>query len=75
MATTRNITKSPFGVPSLETASRIDNVDKTTAFTAAHYRMTARLRQLECEFEAKASEICTAFLAEVAEIGDTREAE
>jgi hypothetical protein len=64
----KQITKQIFGVPTLETASRIDDVDKTTALTAANYRCAARLRQLESEFEIKASEIRAAFVAEAAEI-------
>ena len=35
------IMKSVFGVPSLETANRIDDADKTARFQAAHYRLTA----------------------------------
>ena len=69
----RQITKQIFGVPSLETAGRIDDVDKVSAFEAAHYRCTARMRELEQQFEAKASEIRAAFLAEVAEISEMAE--
>ena len=36
-----------FGVPSLETAQRIDDSDKVEALHAAHYRLTARMRELE----------------------------
>ena len=68
MATSRSITKPSFGVPSLETAQRIDDVDKVEALHAAHYRLTARMRELETQFEAKASELRAAFLAEVAAI-------
>lgn len=60
--------KQLFGVPSLETAGRIDDVDKVSAFEAAHYRCKSRLAELETQFEAKASEIRSAFVAEVAEI-------
>jgi hypothetical protein len=59
---------SLFGVPSIETARRIDDVDKTEAIFAAHYRLTARMRELETQFEAKASELRSAFLAEGMEI-------
>ena len=66
---TKSVTKSPiFGLPSLETANRIDNSDKVSAFEAAHYRCSARLRELELQFEAKADEIRAAFVAEVAKI-------
>jgi hypothetical protein len=62
-------TKTPiFGVPSLETSSRIDTSDQTNRAHAAHYRCKARMRQLESEFEAKASEIRSAYIAELAEI-------
>jgi hypothetical protein len=57
-----------FGVPSIEIARRIDDEDKVSAIHAAHYRLTARMRELEIQFEAKASELRAAFLAEVAEI-------
>ena len=53
-----------FGVPSLETATRIDNVDMVEAIHAAEYRVRARMRQLECEFEVKAAELRQAFLDE-----------
>jgi hypothetical protein len=61
-----SLTKQIFGVPSLETAGRIDDSDKVTAFEAAHYRCQARMRELEGQFETKASEIRAAFVAEVA---------
>ena len=46
----------------------IDDNDKTARFAAAHYRFSARIRDLELQFEAKASELRAAFVAEVAEI-------
>jgi hypothetical protein len=49
------IQKQIFGVPSLETARRIDDVDQVEAITAADYRLCARMRELETQFEAKAS--------------------
>jgi hypothetical protein len=57
-----------FGVPSLETASRIDDSDKVSAFQAAHFRMHSRMRELEVQFEVKASELRAAFVAECAGI-------
>jgi hypothetical protein len=57
-----------FGVPSLETATRIDNVDMVEAVHAAHYRLNARMRQLECEFDVKASELRQAFIDETSGI-------
>jgi hypothetical protein len=62
------VSKPIFGVPSLETSSRIDTSDQTNRANAAHYRCQARMRQLECEFEAKASEFRAAYVAELAEI-------
>jgi hypothetical protein len=66
--TKNQVAKQIFGVPSLETAERIDDTDKVAAFEAAHYRCTARMRELEGQFEAKASEIRAAFVAECAGI-------
>jgi hypothetical protein len=58
------VAKQIFGVPSLETAGRIEDVDKVSALEAATYPCQARMRELECQFEAKASEIRAAFVAE-----------
>jgi hypothetical protein len=69
MKMTKNLAKADlFGVPSLETAGRIDDSDKMAALTAASYRCQARMRELECQFEVKASEIRAAFVSECAEI-------
>ena len=62
------LSNKTFGVPSIETASRIDDSDAANAACSAHYRFQARMRQLESEFEAKASELRAAFLAELAGI-------
>jgi hypothetical protein len=62
------VAKTIFGMPSLETATRIDTHDQACRARAAHYRCEQRLRQLESEYEAKASEIRSAFVAELAEI-------
>jgi hypothetical protein len=51
-------------MPSAETASRIDDSEAANAACAAHFRFTARMRELEAQFEAKASELRAAFLAE-----------
>jgi hypothetical protein len=64
----KHLTKQPFGVPSLATAEAIDNSDKVSALRAAHFRLTARMRELESQFEAKASELRNAYLNEVAAI-------
>jgi hypothetical protein len=58
--------KQIFGMPSCETASRIDDSDATNAACAASYRFSARMREIESQFEAKASELRAAFLAELA---------
>ena len=60
--------KQIFGTPSLETAQSIDDVDMVEAMQAAHYRLCARMRELETQFEAKASELRAAFLAEIQQI-------
>jgi hypothetical protein len=70
----KSLTKPVFGVPSLETAARIDDNDKSAALQAASFRFTARMRELETQFEAKAAELRGAFLAEVQEIAGEREA-
>jgi hypothetical protein len=58
-----------FFVPSLETASRIDDSDATNAACAAHFRFTALMRELEAQFEAKVSELRATFLAEIEKSG------
>ena len=65
---TRQLSKQTFGMPSLETASRIDDSDAANAACAAHFRFNSRMRELEGQFEAKASELRAAFLAELAAI-------
>ena len=64
----KNLTKQAFGVPSVETASRIDNSDKVSALHAAGYRYDARVREIELQFEAKVAELREAYLSEVATI-------
>jgi hypothetical protein len=63
-----HLTKQVFGVPSVETANRIDASDKVSALHAAAYRFDARIRELETQFEAKAAELRASYLGEVAEI-------
>jgi hypothetical protein len=63
---TRQLSKQIFGVPSTETASRIDDSDAANAACAAHFRFNSRMRELEAQFENKASELRAAFLAELA---------
>jgi hypothetical protein len=57
-----------FGVPSIETARAIDDSDKTAALEAATYRLSARMRELEAMYDAKASELRASFVAECGEI-------
>jgi hypothetical protein len=57
-----------FGVPSLETARAIDDSDKAAGLQAAHYRLYPRMRELVQQFDAKASELWAAFVAECGEI-------
>jgi hypothetical protein len=62
------LTKQAFGVPSILTASRIDNSDRVSALHAAGYRYDARVREIELQFEAKVAELREAYLSEVATI-------
>ncbi len=57
-----------FGVPSLETARAIDDSDKAAGLQAAHYRLSARMRELEAQYDVKASELRAAFVSECPEI-------
>jgi hypothetical protein len=61
----KHMTKQVFGVPSLETATRIDDSDATNAACAAHFRFTVRMRELEAHFKTKASELRANFLHEL----------
>jgi hypothetical protein len=65
---TKSLTRPAFGVPTLETATRIDDSDAVNAAQSAHFRFQTRMRELEGQFEVKASELRAAFLAELAEI-------
>jgi hypothetical protein len=71
---TKQLSRPTFGVPSLETATRIDDSDATNAACSAHFRFQTRMRELETQFEAKASELRAAFLAELADIRADEEA-
>lgn len=65
MAKVIQVKQTAFGVPSIEVARRIDNSDTIAALDAANYRYSARMRELEHQFEAKASELREAYLDEV----------
>jgi hypothetical protein len=67
----KQLSKQVFGVPSLELAVRIDASDICAALGAAGYRFTARMRELEDQFEAKASELRQAYLDECETIQGT----
>jgi hypothetical protein len=65
----KSLTKPPaFCVPSVETATRIDDSNAANAACAAQYRYSARMHELQAQFEIKASEVRAAFLTELAEI-------
>ena len=57
-----------FGVPSLETARAIDDSDKAAGLQAAPYRLSARMRELEQQYDVKASELRAAFVSACQEI-------
>jgi hypothetical protein len=64
----KHLAPKAFGVPSVETASRIDASDRVSALHAAGYRYDARVREIEAMFEAKIAELRSAYLDEVAGI-------
>jgi hypothetical protein len=64
----KHLTPKAFGVPSVETAGRIDASDRVAALHAATFRYDARAREVEAQFEAKIAELRSAYLDEVAGI-------
>jgi hypothetical protein len=64
----RSLTKPIFGVPSADVLTAIDSSDKCAELQAAEFRFRAKFGELERKFEAKASELRTEYLNEVAEI-------
>jgi hypothetical protein len=62
------LTKTSFGAPSADVLTAIDASDKCAGLQAAGYTFTAKLAELERQFEAKASELRTEYLEEVAAI-------
>jgi hypothetical protein len=70
----KQLSRPVFGIPTLKTATRIDDSDATNAACAAHFRFQTRMRELEVQFEGKASELRAAFLAELADIRADEEA-
>jgi hypothetical protein len=68
------VAKQIFGMPSIETATRIDDSDAANAACAANYRFQSRMHELTAQFEQKASEVRAAYLAELAGVrGDEGE--
>lgn len=63
---TNNVKAPPFGVLSLEIARRIDDSDRVAALSAANYRYSAGIRELERQFETKAAALRQTYLNEVA---------
>ena len=63
----RQVTKpNIFWAPSLDTARRIDDDDTIHAIESARYRFTASMADLERSYDAEASKLRAAFVAEVA---------
>jgi hypothetical protein len=59
-------TPNIFWCPSLDTARRIDDEDTVAAIESARYRFAASLSDLERHYDAEASRLRAAFVAEVA---------
>ena len=55
-------------VKNLQVINCIDDSDKVSAIGAAHYRLQAKMRELESQFEQKAAELRAAFVQEVSTI-------
>ena len=60
----KSLTKPVFWVPSTEVLERIHTSDKASALQASSYRFSARMRELETQFETKAAELRAEYLAE-----------
>ena len=64
---TRQVSKPQiFWAPDLSTARRIDDDDTIHAIEAARYRFAASMADLERSYDAEASKLRAAFVAEVA---------
>jgi hypothetical protein len=55
-----------FWAPTLETARKIDDSDVVASIESARYRFTASMSDLERSYDAEASKLRAAFVAEVA---------
>jgi hypothetical protein len=72
---TRQVTKpNIFWAPSLETARKIDDHDTIHAIETAKYRFAASMSDLERCYDAEASKLRAAFVAEVAQLYQDSEA-
>ncbi len=70
----QQLAKQLFGVPSLETVSRIADSDAVAQAEAAHYRFSTKMRGLELQYEIEASKLRSEFLQELSELqSDTGE--
>jgi hypothetical protein len=58
-----------FWAPALDTARKIDDSDTVTAIESARYRFQASMADLERSYDAEASKLRSAFVAEVAQLG------
>ena len=57
-----------FWAPTLETARKIDDSDVVASIESARYRFTASMADLERHYDAEASKLRAAFVAEVAQL-------
>jgi hypothetical protein len=66
---TRQVSKpNIFWAPSLETARKIDDEDTVKSIETARYRFAASMADLERSYDAEASKLRAAFVAEVARL-------
>jgi hypothetical protein len=60
--------KNIFWAPALETTRKIDDDDTVHAIESARYRFAASMSDLERSYDAEASKLRAAFVAEVASL-------
>jgi hypothetical protein len=65
MKTNIQVAKQPFGVPSKEALTKIETSDTVAGLSEAQYDYNIRRRELERQFEAKASELRDEYIATV----------
>jgi hypothetical protein len=61
----RQVSKSVFGVPSLETARKIDDDDKVNMLSSASYEYEASARDLALAYEAQLEKLSRRYLDRV----------